>query len=146
MRSRRVRRAGGGVLPLAQPAEGRIVYTKAQHSIGRGSSYNLDLNHDGITDFTISVTYHCPQTCVSAVLARPAKGTGGVEGHHSRNGSDWAYALKAGVRIGPKRPFSAKYLVFAVSGGCSGEGAGSYWCNVTDRYLGLSFKINGQIH
>src|SRR5580704_11058437 len=101
--------AGVGVLALAQPAEGRIVYTKAHHSIGRGSSYNLDLNHDGITDFTISVTYHCPQTCVSAVLARPAKGTGGVEGHHSRNGSDWAYALKAGVRIGPKRPFSAKY-------------------------------------
>ncbi len=41
------------MLALAQPAEGKIVYTPAHHVIDYGASYKLDLNHDGITDFSI---------------------------------------------------------------------------------------------
>jgi hypothetical protein len=44
--------AGVGVLALASAAEAKIVYTKARVPIiGR---VNLDLNHDGIKDFTIN--------------------------------------------------------------------------------------------
>jgi hypothetical protein len=38
---------------LAQPAQAEIVYTPANVTIGPNQSYALDLNHDGIIDFTI---------------------------------------------------------------------------------------------
>jgi hypothetical protein len=136
--------AGVGVLALAQPVEAKIVYTPAHRVIGPDSRYLLDLNHDGITDFTIANSYNCPDSCVSIIVAKPANGTHGVEGPLSSQGhASWAYALKAGAIIGPKRPFSASALEFAGSGVC--HPAGSHWCNLK-RYLGLSFKIHGQTH
>ena len=41
------------VLATTQPSEARIKYTRAHVVISTNSSYNLDLNHDGATDFTI---------------------------------------------------------------------------------------------
>jgi hypothetical protein len=136
--------AGVGVLALAQPVEAKIVYTPAHRIIGPDSSYLLDLNHDGITDFTIRNMYNCPDSCVSSIAAKPANGNRGVEGPLSTRGhASWAYALKAGAIIGPKRPFSASLLEFAGSGVCHPDG--SHWCNLK-RYLGLSFKIQGKTH
>ena len=136
--------AGVGVLALAQPVEAKIVYTPAHRVIGPDSKYLLDLNHDGIPDFTITNSYNCPDSCVSIVVAKPAKGTHGVEGPLSSRGhASWAYALTAGAIIGPKRPFSASALEFAISGSC--HPADSHWCNLK-RYLGLSFKIHGKTH
>jgi len=49
--------AGVGVLALPQPGDARIVYIPAHVSIvGPHGSYPLDLNHDKVTDFTISNT------------------------------------------------------------------------------------------
>ena len=79
-----------------------------------------------------------------AFLAKPMYGAQGVEGTRSLGGFDWAYALDRGARVGPKRPFSALYLLIAGLGVC--WSAGSNWCNVTNHYLGLSFKIPGQTH
>ena len=136
--------AGVGVLALTQPVEAKIIYTPAHRVIGPDSKYLLDLNHDGITDFTIANSYNCPDSCVSIVVAKPANGTHGVEGPLSSRGhASWAYALTAGAIIGPKRPFSASALEFAGSGVC--HPAGSHWCNLK-RYLGLSFKIHGKTH
>ena len=61
--------AGVGVLALAQPVEAKIVYTPAHRVIGPDSRYLLDLNHDGITDFTIANSYNCPDR-VSLLLWR----------------------------------------------------------------------------
>jgi hypothetical protein len=46
--------AGAGMLALAPPAAGKIVYTPAQEQIppGFGTGLYLDLNHDGINDFS----------------------------------------------------------------------------------------------
>ena len=41
------------IAAIALPAEAEIVYTPANISIPVGSSYNIDLNQDGVTDFTI---------------------------------------------------------------------------------------------
>src|SRR5579872_1330305 len=45
--------AGVGILALAQPAEGKIVYTPAHVVINRGwpGTVFVDLNHDGNADF-----------------------------------------------------------------------------------------------
>jgi hypothetical protein len=91
---------------LAQSVEAKIVYTPAHRVIGPDSKYLLDLNHDGIPDFTITNSYNCPDSCVSIVVAKPANGTHGVEGPLSSRGhASWAYALTAGVIIGRSAHF-----------------------------------------
>jgi hypothetical protein len=96
--------------------------TREALSINRGythrriRAWSNRVNHDEVTDFTIANSYNCPDTCVSIVLAKPANGTHGVEGPLStRDHASWAYALKAGAIIGPKRPFSGSALEFAVT-------------------------------
>ena len=45
--------AGVGVLALAQPSTAEIIYTSAHQTIRPNHRFAIDLNHDGITDFTI---------------------------------------------------------------------------------------------
>src|SRR4029077_2166715 len=45
--------AGVSVLALAQSSEAEVMYTAVHHTISQGQKYALDLNHDGLTDFTI---------------------------------------------------------------------------------------------
>ncbi len=46
---------GVALLATAPPAEAAVIYTKTRASIGSGelNRYHLDLNHDGIGDFSI---------------------------------------------------------------------------------------------
>src|SRR5258708_24407700 len=46
--------AGVGLLAAGQLAEAKIVYTPANVTLGRNSTYVLDLNNDGIPDFEIT--------------------------------------------------------------------------------------------
>ena len=79
------------VLALAQPSESKIVYTPANvvfscesvpamhHPPGFcGRQYNLDLNHDGVTDFTIDVQTVPGMDCIGwgSVSELPADGDG----------------------------------------------------------------------
>jgi hypothetical protein len=132
--------AGVGILALAQPAEAKIVYTPAHQAIGKNSSYPLDLNHDGIADFTFVNKYGCNfDYCYGNVSAIPAAGNA-VEGAKGLSGFLSAYALNRGSQINSKHPFSGQLLA---SGNMGTVGK---WINVTNRYLGLKFKISGQIH
>ena len=45
--------AGVGLLALAQPADAEIVYTQVNQTIPFDTTFNLDLNNDGIVDFQI---------------------------------------------------------------------------------------------
>jgi hypothetical protein len=45
--------AGVSLLALVQPVEAEIVYTPTNQKIGVNTPFNLDLNHDGITDFQL---------------------------------------------------------------------------------------------
>jgi hypothetical protein len=49
--------AGVSVLALAQASEGEVVLTGANINIGHNGYYAMDLNHDGITDFTVQNTF-----------------------------------------------------------------------------------------
>ncbi len=46
------------MLALAQPAEAKIVYTKADVVIDL-NSYLLDLDHDGVNDFDLAFSFVC---------------------------------------------------------------------------------------
>ena len=41
------------LVTLAITTEAEVVYTPVNVSIGVGDSYNIDLNHDGVVDFTL---------------------------------------------------------------------------------------------
>jgi hypothetical protein len=143
------------VVALAQPSEARIVYTPIHVKVD--SPYNLDLNHDGITDFTVQQIHHISHQCeqgpfISDTLAEaPAQGNGAVI---SATDPPFAAAIDRGVAIGSKQNFvfDAREMAFTEwgyleRGSCHffAEAVGP-WINVSNRYLGLEFQINGKIH
>ena len=141
--------AAVGVLAQAQGADAKVIYTPADHPILHDSHFSLDLNHDGKTDFEINQTQGCTsdRICQARLYAY-------VPFYHDRGNAvagqgQWpfhALALQGGAVIGPAQPFGASALYFrSASVGSHGRVSGS-WIDVTNRYLGLKFLIQGQVH
>jgi len=133
------------MLALTTPAEARIMYTPTHHVIAEGGHYRLDVNHDGIIDFTLQAQIsHTTQYSgfIASISAVPAAGDG-VEGWTGYR--PWASALKVGGRIGSQHYFPGKVMAVSCSPFCSGAPSGS-WVHVNKRYLGLKIKINGKVH
>ena len=140
--------AGVGLLSLAMPSEAEIVYTKVDRLIGRGQSYGIDLNHDGIVDFSIhnifngctrSFTY-CPAL---EIVAFPANGNEIEYGVHPW----YAAALRPGAVIGSGVPMNNAQEFMADE--FRSWGAFYYfgsWLGVSNRFLGLRFQMNGETH
>jgi hypothetical protein len=144
--------AGVGVLTLAQPAEAKIVYTPAHKQIAPNHTIPLDLNHDGKTDFSIHDSFRCTSFCeyiVGALSVIPARQGNEIVGYAGRS-RHYAVALAAGVRIGPKSPFSQGNEVMVYGGYDAGTNTVGFcvgpWKNVQNRYLGLKFTSKGLIH
>jgi len=141
--------AGVSVLALAPTADAKIVYTPAHVSIlGPRGLYNLDFNHDGITDFTITNTTrsNTDQAFWNLFVNCP-QGNAVVGTFVYRGFPPDARAFFAGAPIGPHEPFfsrDAKLATFYYGGG--GASSHGNWLNVTNRYLGMKFQIAGQTH
>ena len=152
--------AGVGLLALAQPANAKIVYTPAHKNIGAKTF--IDLNHDGINDFKISIirTSHCEGGCTTTgrrhgtafqVTYAALNAFGIAKANQIYGQGKLASALPAGVRVGPKSKFPGGNLMateYAISG--NNEGHYGAWAGtgagVQHRYLGLKFKIHGETH
>jgi hypothetical protein len=144
--------AGVGILALAQSAGAKIVYTKTNVHIL--NNIPLDLNNDGTADFNFG-TFWASDDCIfgsgSDNIAPAATGN-----RIWRNGSGYATALHPGVSVGRKSPLVARKLVMGRAwwqcscGGTCKSGYDGPWENggkgVTNRYLGLEFKIKGKTH
>ena len=144
--------AGVSLLALAQPSEAKIIYTEAHQVIGTNGIYTLDLNHDGVVDFLLAESGYATFNGTRAsntLLAKQALGNAiaGSTGKYSRH---YAAALKPGARIGPGEHFikgsSRGETMAATFSGEGNTGRIGPWLNVTNRYLGLKFKIAGKIH
>ncbi len=134
---------GVAALAAVQPAAAEIVYTPAHEVILTNHKISLDLNHDGIADFTISNHVFCtPDVCGRTLLALPVGASNKVAGMKGLIQTLYASALNRGAQIGPAADFSGKLMV------ASGTEYGSIgrWQNVTSRYLGLKFSIAGEVH
>ena len=145
------------MLALAHPAEGKVIYTPSHVRIAVGNDgnreyhYPLDLNHDGVVDFSLRMS-----RTTATEFFQVATGVGilGVSGNQAagvqqRKGYDGlAYALRAGRRIGPDRRFGPYNNEVMAVRATSGEGVTCLgpWDNATKRYLGLRFTINGELH
>ena len=149
--------AGVGALALAPPMEGKVIYTKAHKSIGPGTTLHLDVNHDGIADFDLRDTFSTSTAGgeFGFLSALPDRQQNAVWGHTVPT-RGYASALSAKVWIGPKGQFlpgTGFMANYSVSGGRHGgvRRPGNFsctgpWANVTNRYLGLQFVINGTKH
>jgi len=138
--------AGVSVLALTQPSEAKIVYT-ATHKIIHGpiDRYNLDLNHNGMTDFILTESYSCDiGGCAYFLGAIAARSNNGV----AVGRQPLARALRPGARIGFNQHFLSgnRPMVSVVVYSTGKYRQGGYWINVRNRYLGVKFKIKGKFH
>jgi hypothetical protein len=148
--------AGVSLLALEQPAEAKIVYTKAHTKIV--GVVPLDLNHDGTVDFNLvgsslsSLTFFTRSLWISSAGANGGQNQamGKIKGSSINSAS----ALKAGAAIGPEGAFNAgqcDLLAFSYGNATNGTTVvGGKWADggkgLTNRYLGLKFEISGKTH
>jgi hypothetical protein len=137
--------AGVGLLALTPPAEGKIVYTPAHVKIGPDSQFLLDLNHDGITDFTFSNGFYSGSHGTNFWFLSITPAQSNEVWGHTNYGYEWPSALFRNVRVGNNEHFSAGRTRMASSPGSFGN-CGGPWANVRNRYLGLKFVITGKTH
>jgi len=134
-----------GAVTLVQPAEAKIVYTPAHIRIGQDTSVQLDLNHDGISDFSVWNLYERNTTFDAAQLL-------GVTPKNPSNevvwgGSVWAAAVPKNVRIASTGVFATGSKYMAIVGHDYNRlYGGGPWTGNTRAFLGLKFQIDGKTH
>ncbi len=128
-------------------ASGQIVYTDITDFTGGGTvDYDLDLNNDGIVDFTVDAASFGGGAAFAVNLYA---GTASNSFLGSAPSYIYPFALNSGDAIssGQTSWFDAN----ASSGtlnfvSCYYGNGGSNWCGVTDKYLGLRFQLAGNTH
>jgi hypothetical protein len=144
--------AGVTMLALAPLGEAEIVYTPANVNITPYErNYTLDVNGDGITDFTFFDTTYPP--IGSLWVSGAGSAANGVALRRSgRFQNIGAAALRSGHRIGPKTRFRSSGRSLLMAEGYQGiyppypVWCAGPWKDKQDRYLGLKFMIGSEIH
>jgi hypothetical protein len=142
--------AGVGALALTQPAQAKIVYTPAHIVIGNGGVhyFQLDINHDGVTDMSFFTMLNgCTSGCFAELYAQFPVGNQ-VRGQKAELGVYYVSALRSGMKIGDAGMHTCRRSSWCAM---ANSGTGLYgpfgkWLNVKDRYVGLKFDIKGKLH
>jgi len=100
--------AGVGMVAMARPSEAKITNTPANQQIPLCDFFDLDLNHDGITDF---VFYHCSTGQHGGVEVLTSSTRGEV--HVVWGENNLAAALKRGFEIRPDKAHFQQSGLFA---------------------------------
>jgi hypothetical protein len=132
--------AGAGLLASARPAEAKVVYTPVNVTLSGNGSFKLNLNHDGINDFTIRAVSQITACgnrggLIGSVTGTPTTGNGIVVSH-----LDFAALMPSGSQIDSSAGFYKAKTVIAQFFLCE---FGAYHAS---GYLGLEFQIKGQTH
>lgn len=137
--------AVAGAALFTSSAQAKVVYTPANSQTTYGS-IPIDLNNDGVIDFTISIQggfFHSewafvkPQATGNAVLGAKTRGVA---------------AGFFGVPVGPGEKFLTNtFYSYGMLMADAGMYGGSSWfngpfANATNRYIGMKFLINGTVH
>jgi len=148
--------AGVSLLALAQPAEAEVLSTRKIISIG-STPVTIDFNRDGVADFQFQLNsysiYH--EGDFENASVRPLAHGAVVGEPGPPRGDFYASALDRGTKIGPSLHFSSGggamiergvvAFCFIICSSVSGHLYGN-WANVTNRYLGVKFLIDGDTH
>jgi hypothetical protein len=138
---------GVGLLALSAGAAAKIVYTPIHHVIGPNTQFQLDLNHDGTTDFLLSNKYGTSTGFSFADLS--LSGAKNSFAMTSSRQQQFPRALAKGAKIGAhsQRFHSAKGLMAGIVSADNGsQSHAGKWAYATNRYLGLKFSIKGETH
>ncbi|HEY4902192.1 MAG TPA: hypothetical protein VIH89_01845 [Candidatus Sulfotelmatobacter sp.] len=137
--------AAGVSLLATQSAEAKVVYTATNVT---GGNISIDLNNDGVTDFSIVFREEASHSIVLVVIPD-------VKGNAVRPHSPFGAAAGFfGVPVGAGEKFVSNTAPSYGPGVSMARdfGYGNYssirgpWVNTTNRYLGIRFLINGQTH
>jgi hypothetical protein len=148
--------AGVGMLALASPAQADIVYTPANIRIPQtsdGLGVKIDLNHDGINDFSFWIWSYADFGPYYIDLFLWA--------HNRANGAEggpqgFAARLESGVAIGSSQKFAQANQGFGgvpiLDMKVNDTGAMTSFCfgpwvkPQNDRYVGVVFDVGGENH
>jgi len=137
-----------GPLAVTPKAEAKVIYTPAHVIVGNGGlqRYDLDLNHDGVTDITFETFLGgCTDGC-QALLDVLLPSGNRFRGEKAGAGIDYVSALRPGVKIDGSGMLDCPSFCEMAASGTGAYGPGGEWLNVNNRYLGLRFTINGKNH
>jgi hypothetical protein len=152
---------GVGALALAQPAEGKIVYTPAHRNCETGF-IQIDLNHDGFVDFVVACNSNPFGTTgagtldVQVLAGSSGSGSNRIAGYDvtvfqtffsTFRAMGFAWALPAGARVSTAKNEWGLLALKSCFRSCKSFGQ---WLKngkgVKDHYLGLKFVIKGKWH
>ena len=137
--------AGVSMLALAQPAQAKVVYTPVNTQMSGKLPFALDINNDGVPDFTLTVIGVDHTTLLLCDLDTPGNAL-----ETQRFGGYEPAAFPAGAPIGPAQNFTsnttyggvfmAAFFVYSMT-----ESWGP-WNTQYKRYLGMKFLVDGEVH
>jgi hypothetical protein len=143
--------ATASLLSVALPAEAEVVYTPSNTPIALDAgSINLDLNGDGVVDFTFTnfFTNNSRGGTYSVFLGvHPAQAGNQIFSFVS-NGKVTAAALPDGAKVGSSGQFQSNpkgLNLFGYSNRGGGSDGGD-WGEVEYAYVGLKVLISGEVH
>jgi len=143
---------GLGILALPQLVHAEVVYTPANQSVNENArKLQIDFNHDGIADASLSVQGYCNsgsgfRECFGSIFAL------GLQGNEAMTSGGFAAAAKIGKIIGHQDQFQdfpemakcrSDFNAFNQTSSHTSKGP---WVNAKARYLGFKFKIEGETH
>jgi len=160
--------AGVGLLSVAKPVDARIVYTPSHTKIpvDNNASVLLDLNHDGIADFSFRNLFYTgfgsggfdASLLVGCALRQGGNSRVCIYQHNMIWGQGavsfgwlgFPSALPAGRVVERNKSYFqlARSARMARSAGSHSKSTyfGGQWLHTRDRYLGLQFVIKGKVH
>jgi hypothetical protein len=146
--------AGVGMMALVQPSQAEIVYTPAHQIVAKGKYFNLDFNHDGVTDLTLRNVYSvCFETTQGRRRPECSEFTDqfllayGTAPNGVMAGVSFASALPVGKRVGQGNKFADRVdLEQCFTSKGNFQTSNGPWLNVKNLYLGVTFTIDGATH
>jgi hypothetical protein len=131
-----------GMAAVASSAQAEVIYTPAHVKLGDAglNYYFLDIDHDGIADFTFRVLYG--QSIVLSVVGVDYSQR--IQTHSYGTGCCFVNARKIGGKIGPRKHFDGgnKGMAFETSQG----GVFGPWADVKSRYVGMQLLTKNGVN
>lgn len=138
--------AGVSLLALAQPAQAKVVYTPIAVDLSKKLPYVLDVNGDGIADFTFSDA----QVDHTSIFICALDASGNALETSPIGPRNEPAAFPAGAPIGPVQNFTSQTsyggVFMAAFFQYSFTSSWGPWHAARNRYLGLKFLIDGEVH
>jgi hypothetical protein len=142
--------AGVSMLALAAPAAGEVVVTRKTINIPmagfRDFTTKISMANNGVNNFSFNLYSFETGTDRGFIMQGATAGDGVLgSGFYQK-----AFALPRGSKIGPGGAIPFEPYTALIEATQSGENGSRYprgnWEDSQNRYLGVSFKLNGQTH